>query len=106
MKVQFQPLEKFDVLRLAAKVKDQWFSQSLCEANGSVIRMGVVQGTYHWHKHDQSDQFFFCIDGEFQIEMEDRTVTLQSQQGVVIPKGRIHRPRAQEKSLILIAENG
>jgi mannose-6-phosphate isomerase-like protein (cupin superfamily) len=85
-------------------VQDRWFNQTLCKVNDSVVRLGVMQGEYHWHKHDDLDEFFYVVDGEFLIDLEDRTVTLQPRQGFVVPKGVVHRTRAPEKAVILMVE--
>ena len=61
---------------LARAVTDQWYNQTLCEVNGSVVRLGVMQGEYHWHKHEHDDEFFFCLEGEFLIDLEGRTISL------------------------------
>lgn len=102
LNVLFDGLKKFDVLQLAAKVKDQWFSQSLCKLNDSPVRMGVVQGTYHWQKNETRDELFFCLNGEFWLDLEGTTISLQPYQGVVVPKGVVHRPRAPEKCIVLL----
>jgi mannose-6-phosphate isomerase-like protein (cupin superfamily) len=73
--------------------------------NASVVRLGVVQGEYHWHKHDEDDEFFFVIDGRFFIDLQDRSVELAPQQGFVVPKGVVHRTRAPERAVILMVEN-
>jgi len=90
---------------LVAAVTDRWYNQTLCQVNGSVVRLGVMQGEYHWHKHDDDDEFFFCLDGEFLVDLQDRTVTLRPQQGFVVPKGVVHRTRAPQKCVILMVEN-
>lgn len=105
LNVLYPHLKKFDVDQLAKKVKDQWFNQTLCQINGSVLRLGVMQGEYHWHKHDKEDELFFCLDGDFLVDLEDRTITLAPNQGVVVPKGTMHRTRAPEKCVILMIEN-
>jgi mannose-6-phosphate isomerase-like protein (cupin superfamily) len=105
LNVLFQHLEKIDVPALTAAVKDQWYNQTLCRVNGSVVRLGVMQGEYHWHKHDEDDEFFFCLDGEFLIDLEGRTMVLGPRQGFVIPKGVVHRTRAPKKCIILMVEN-
>ena len=64
-----------------------------------------MQGEYHWHKHDDDDEFFFVVDGTFLIDLEDRVVELEPQQGFVVPKGVMHRTRAPERTLILMVEN-
>jgi hypothetical protein len=74
MNILFQHLQKIDVPGLVDAVTDRWFNQTLCQVNGCVVRLGVMQGEYHWHKHDNDDEFFFCLDGEFLVDLEDRTV--------------------------------
>ena len=105
LNILFPQLEKIDVPELVDAVKDQWYNQTLCQVNGSVVRLGVMQGEYHWHKHDDDDEFFFCLDGEFLVDLEDRTVTLGAQQGFVVPKGVVHRTRAPKRCVILMVEN-
>jgi len=105
LNILFPHLEKIDVAALARDVKDQWYNQTLCQVNGSVVRLGVMQGEYHWHKHDNDDEFFFCLEGEFLVDLEGRTIALGPQQGMVVPKGVLHRTRAPEKCIILMVEN-
>src|SRR5512146_2722829 len=101
----YQPLEVVDVNRLVAECQDQWYNQTLCKVNDSVVRLGVVQGEYHWHKHDQDDEFFFVIEGRFFIDLADRSIELGPRQGFVVPKGIRHRTRAPERAVILMVEN-
>jgi|SRR5579872_5155220 len=105
LNVLFPHLQKIDVPELVGAVTDQWYNQTLCQVNGSVVRVGVMQGEYHWHKHDEDDEFFFCLDGEFLVDLEDRTVALKPRQGFVVPKGVVHRTRAPQKCVILMVEN-
>jgi|SRR5579872_1821822 len=100
-----QPLERIDIKALADACTYQWYNQTLCKVNDSVVRMGVVQGQYHWHKHDDDDEFFYCVDGRFLVDLEDRTIELAPGQGVVVPKGVVHRTRALERTVILMVEN-
>ena len=105
LNVLFQQLQRIDIPQLVDSVTDQWYNQTLCQVNGSVVRLGVMQGEYHWHKHDEDDEFFFCLDGEFLVDLEDRTITLGPRQGFVVPKGVVHRTRAPQKCVILMVEN-
>ena len=102
--IRFGPLEVVDVPELAAAVTHPWWNQTLCKVNDSVVRLGVVKGEYHWHKHDDEDEFFYVVSGRFLIDLEDRTVTLATGQGFVVPKGVRHRPRAPERTVILMVE--
>ncbi|MGI8435555.1 MAG: cupin domain-containing protein [Chthoniobacterales bacterium] len=98
------PLEVIDVPQLVAAYQEQWYNQTLCQVDESVVRLGVVQGEYHWHHHDREDEFFYVVSGRFLIDLEDRTIDLAPGQGVVIPKGVKHRPRAPERTVILMVE--
>jgi mannose-6-phosphate isomerase-like protein (cupin superfamily) len=102
--VKFNPLELIDVDKLQADVKEEWFNQTLCEVNDSVVRLGVVKGEFHWHKHDNEDEFFYVVSGKLIIDLEDRSVELFSQQGFTVPKGVVHRTRAPERTVILMIE--
>ena len=99
------PLEKVDVPALVGAVRDAWYNQTLCQVNASVVRLGVMKGEYHWHKHDDDDEFFFCLEGEFLVDLEGRTITLSPRQGFVVPKGVMHRTRAPQRCVILMVEN-
>jgi len=102
--IKFDPLTLIDVSSLAKEVTDQWYNQTLCKVNDSVIRLGVMQGEYHWHKHDKDDEFFFVLNGRFIIDLEGRSVELLPNQGFTVPKGVLHRTRAPERSMILMVE--
>ena len=104
LNVHYRPLEVVDVPALVAACTDRWYNQTLCRVNDSVVRLGVVQGEYHWHKHDDEDEFFYVVEGRFLIDLEDRTVELGPPQGFVVPKGVVHRTRAPERTVILMVE--
>ena len=103
--VKFPALTLVDLPSLVKACKDQWYNQTLCKVNDSVVRLGVMQGEYHWHKHDRDDEFFFVLEGEFIIDLEDRSVVLGAQEGFVVPKGITHRTRAPQRAVILMVEN-
>lgn len=102
--VKFAPLELVDADALIKACTDKWYNQTLCKVNDSVVRLGVMQGEYHWHKHDDLDEFFYCVDGQFLIDLEGKTVALNPRQGFVVPKGVIHRTRSPHKAVILMVE--
>ena len=104
MEVRYAPLEIVDVPALVETCTDRWYNQTLSKVNGSVVRLGIMQGEYHWHKHDADDEFFFVLEGTFIIEMKDKTVELKPQQGLMVPKGIVHRTLAPEKAVILMVE--
>ncbi|MGA7637848.1 MAG: cupin domain-containing protein [Candidatus Acidiferrales bacterium] len=105
LNVLYKPLEVVHEKALADACEFKWYNQTLCQVNGSVIRLGVVEGEYHWHKHDDDDEFFYVMEGKFLIDLEDRTVELAPRQGFVVPKGVLHRTRAWERAVILMVKN-
>ena len=104
LNVLYGALDVVDVPGLVTKCKDTWYNQTLCRVNDSVVRLGVVCGEYHWHKHDDEDEFFLVLEGRFFIDLEGRTVELAPRQGFVVPKGVVHRTRAPERAVILMVE--
>jgi len=100
-----QPLELIDEKTLADSAPSKWFNQTLCQVNGSVVRLGVVEGEYHWHKHDEDDEFFYVVEGKLLIDLEGETVELSPRQGFVVPKGVVHRTRAPKRTVMLMVEN-
>ncbi len=105
LNILHQPLELIDVKALADACEYKWFNQTLCKVNESVVRVGVIEGEYHWHKHDDDDEFFYVVEGKLLIDLEDRVVELAPGQGFVVPKGIVHRTRAPERTVILMVEN-
>jgi mannose-6-phosphate isomerase-like protein (cupin superfamily) len=102
--IKFNHLEKIDVNQMIRECKDKWFNQSLTEVNNSVIRLGIVEGEYHWHKHDNDDEFFFVLDGQLFIDLEDKTIILNPNEGATITKGVMHKTRAPKKTVMLMVE--
>jgi hypothetical protein len=105
LNILFAPLELIDERELSDACKFRWYNQTLCKVNGSVVRLGVVQGEYHWHRHEQDDEFFYVVEGELFIDLEDRTVRLTPRQGFVVPRRMTHRTRAEKRTVILMVEN-
>jgi mannose-6-phosphate isomerase-like protein (cupin superfamily) len=100
----FGTLEVMDVQRVIDETDEPWVNWTLCRVNDSLIRLGVLHGEFHWHKHDDEDEFFLLLDGDFRIELEDRTVELKPRQAFTVPKGILHRPVVPERSAVLMIE--
>jgi mannose-6-phosphate isomerase-like protein (cupin superfamily) len=98
-------VEVVDEKAIADASNYDWYNQTLCQVNDAVVRLGVVKGEYHWHKHDADDEFFYVIEGQLMIDLKDRTVELSPRQGFVVPRGTVHRTRAKEPTTILMVEN-
>ncbi|MCP3799921.1 cupin domain-containing protein [Allokutzneria sp. A3M-2-11 16] len=102
---RFAHLERIDVGQVAAAVTEQWHNQTLCTVNDSVVRLGVLNGEFHWHKHDNEDEFFYVVEGRLIIEVEGREdADLGPGQAFTVPKGVMHRPIAPGRAVILMVE--
>ena len=102
--VKYGPLELIDFGALGAACKEKWFNQSLCRVNDCVVRVGIVEGEFHWHVHDEEDEFFYVVSGQLLIDVGEKTEELGPQQGFTVPKGVLHRTRAPQGCVILMVE--
>lgn len=106
LEIKYKPLEVIDLPQIVESTKEKWSNRTLTKVNDSVVRLGILEGEFHWHKHDHDDEFFFVVEGKLIIELKDRTIDLNPGQGVTIPKGVMHRPRALIKTVVLMVETG
>ncbi len=102
--IKYKALEIIDIPRLIENCTKKWQNISLCQVNDSLIRLGVIEGEFHWHKHEKEDEFFFVIEGLLLIDLKDRLIELRPNQGFTVPKGVMHRTRAPTRTSILIME--
>lgn len=105
MDIKYDHQEIIDVPGIIKECKDNWFNQTLSKVNESVVRIGIVEGDYHWHKHEHEDEFFFVLSGHLFIDLEDKTIELNPFEGTTISKGVMHRPRAPKKTVMLMVES-
>jgi mannose-6-phosphate isomerase-like protein (cupin superfamily) len=103
--IYYKPLEVVEEKTLADACAFKWYNQTLCKVNESVVRLGVFEGEYHWHKHDEDDEFFYVVEGALLIDLEGRTVEISPRCGFVVPKGVMHRTRAIQRTVVLMVEN-
>jgi mannose-6-phosphate isomerase-like protein (cupin superfamily) len=110
MEPKYGPLERIESAKLVAENKEPWWNQTLCRVNDSLARIGVFHGAFHWHKHDVEDELFYVLDGKLLLDIEDprsgvrSTVELSPREGMMVPRGVVHRTRAKEKTTVLMVE--
>ena len=104
--IRFGRHELIDIPQIVETCKEEWFNQTLCRVNDCVVRLGIILGDFHWHKHDNEDEFFYVVKGPLFIDLEGRTFELGSKQGLSVAKGVLHRTRAPEGAVILMVEGG
>ena len=102
--IKFEPLELLDFPTIITSCQKEWQNIGISKVNDCVIRLAVVKGEFHWHKHDKEDEFFYVINGLLYIDLEERTITLKPQQGFLVPRKIIHRTRAPERTAIMLVE--
>jgi mannose-6-phosphate isomerase-like protein (cupin superfamily) len=101
----FQTLELMDVQQLIDTVEEPWYNQTLAQVGDVLVRLGVMRGEFHWHKHDEQDEFFYLLQGEFHIELQDHdTVVPKPNQAFCVPAGMLHRPVAPIRSAVIMIE--
>ena len=107
--VKYPHLELIDVGNIVKENKEKWINHTLTKVNDSLVRLAIIEGEFHWHKHDNEDEFFFVIEGKLLMDIEEngarRTVELNPMQGITISKGVMHCPRAPQKTVIILFEN-
>jgi len=101
--------ESWDVnaINLAAKLStfaEHWQPRTVGQFNGHDLMVVKVKGAFVWHKHDDTDDFFFVLKGRVTIQMRDGNVTLGPGEMFVVPKGVEHCPVAEEEAHILLIE--
>lgn len=102
--VRFDHLQKMDIPEIVKQCTDKWYNETLTRVNDCVVRVGIVEGEYHWHKHDNDEEFFYVVDGQLLIDLEEETIELNPGQAITIPKGKLHRTRAPRKTVMLMVE--
>ena len=102
--IRFRHFEIIDIPAIVKGCRDKWFNQTLTKVNDSVVRVGIIEGEYHWHKHDKDDEFFFVLEGQLLIDLEERTIALNPFEGMTISRGVMHRTRAPHKTVMLMVE--
>jgi mannose-6-phosphate isomerase-like protein (cupin superfamily) len=93
-----------DVQQLVNDCTEKWTNFTLTEINDSLVRMGIFEGEFHWHKHDNEDEFFYVVEGKLLLDLENETLMLGPKQGYTVPRKVLHRTRAQEKTVVLMVE--
>jgi mannose-6-phosphate isomerase-like protein (cupin superfamily) len=101
--IMFDAAEKFDV-KAVSDAQTPWWNRTLCAVNDAWVRLGVLEGDFHWHKHDDADEFFLVMEGHLDIELEDCMVNLEPGQAFTVPKGVMHCPHARGRSVVLMVE--
>jgi len=103
--VKYGMLRVIDIPAEAA-ANATWFNQTLTTVNDAVVRLGIFEGEFPWHRHVDQDEFFLVLEGEFSLDVEGHdTVMLRRHEGFTVPKDTMHRPRSTQRSVVLMVES-
>ena len=96
------------LIDIPGEIRDHapWFNQTLTTVNDAVVRLGIFEGDFPWHKHTDQDEFFLVLEGEMTLDVEGREpVRLRAHEGFTVPKNVVHRPRSPQRSVVLMVES-
>lgn len=104
MNAKFGQAQIIDVPHLVLQNTEKWVNINLTEVNDCIVRLGIFEGDFHWHKHEREDELFFVLDGKLLLDLETGTLELRPHQGYTVPRQVLHRTRAREKTVVLMVE--
>lgn len=97
-------MNKVSIPEKLALFHDHWNPRIVGELNGQHVKLVKFSGEFVWHKHDDEDEMFYVLQGQFQMEFRDKTVKLRENEFLIVPKGVEHRPVAAEEVSVMLFE--
>jgi mannose-6-phosphate isomerase-like protein (cupin superfamily) len=97
-------MNKVNVEQKLSLFADYWNPRVVGELNGQHVKLVKFQGEFVWHKHDNEDEMFFVVKGQFKMEFRERTVELKENEFLIVPKGVEHRPVAEQEVSVMLFE--
>jgi len=97
-------MNKVNVEQKLSLFADYWNPRVVGELNGQHVKLVKFQGEFVWHKHDNEDEMFFVLKGQFKMEFRERTVELKENEFLIVPKGVEHRPVAEQEVSVMLFE--
>ena len=97
-------MNKINIEEKLSLFSDHWNPRIIAELNGQYVKLAKFAGEFPWHKHDNEDEMFMVIEGNFMLEFRDKSVQLSKGEFIVVPKGAEHRPVAKEEVSVMLFE--
>jgi mannose-6-phosphate isomerase-like protein (cupin superfamily) len=97
-------MEKITIAEKLALFNTHWDPKIVGELNGQHVKLVKFQGEFVWHKHDAEDELFYVLEGKFNMEFRDKTVEINQNEFIIVPKGVEHRPVAREEVSVMLFE--
>ena len=96
--------EKVNISEKFSQFSDHWNPRIVGDLNGQHVKLVKVLGEFVWHKHDEEDEMFLVTKGILKMEFRDKTVELNPNEFIIVPKGIEHRPVAESEVEIMLFE--
>lgn len=97
-------MQKINIAEKLALFSDYWNPRIVGELNGQHVKLVKFQGEFVWHKHDDEDELFYVLDGQFNMELRDKTIELKAGEFLIVPRGVEHRPVAAQEVAVMLFE--
>jgi mannose-6-phosphate isomerase-like protein (cupin superfamily) len=97
-------MEKINIHAKLAKFDEHWSPKVVAELNGQQVKLVKMKGEFVWHRHEAEDEMFYVLKGNFTMELRDRSILIQENEFIVIPRGVEHRPVAEQEVSIMLFE--
>jgi mannose-6-phosphate isomerase-like protein (cupin superfamily) len=97
-------MEKVNLHQKFELFSEHWSPKIVGELNGQHVKLVKLKGEFVWHKHDEEDELFFVVKGSFNMEYRDKTITVNENEFLIVPKGVEHKPVANEEVWIMLFE--
>ncbi len=97
-------MEKINIEKKLSLFNEYWSPKIVGELNEQHVKLVKLKGEFVWHKHDNEDELFFVLSGILKIEFRDKTVELQPNEFIIIPKGVEHKPVAENEVCVMLFE--
>ena len=97
-------IEKVNIAEKLTQVNGLWNPHIVGELNGQQIKLTKANGEFVWHKHDNEDEMFLIIKGNFKMELRDKTIEVKPGEFIIIPRGIEHRPVTDGEAHVLLFE--
>ena len=100
----YPPMKKINLTSKYKKITEYWSPKVVAEMNDYQFKLAKIKNDFIWHSHEDTDETFIVIEGKINIEFEDETVELSEGEMIIVPKGKKHRPYADEEAKIMLIE--
>jgi mannose-6-phosphate isomerase-like protein (cupin superfamily) len=97
-------MEKINIAEKMAGFTDYFNPRIAGELNGQQVKLVKFKGEFIWHHHENEDELFYVVKGSFDMQLRDRTITVNEGEFLVMPRGVEHRPVATEEVEIMLFE--